>query len=254
MVRDPDSGKYRRQVPADTALRPDPGLLAQGRAAAGPAVRARRSGPNCTSGRSDGWEAPCASSCSTTSRRASSPRTSTIPCSIRSTATCWPTTGSSPCRVASATPIARGKVEAAVGHAQKTPLRGRRFERLDDGQAYLDRWEQRWADTRIHGTTKRQVAAMFAEERPALGPLPLEPFRYYQYGRRNVHLDGCVEVAAAYYSARRPAGSAAPSMCSGTGVRASGRKPNGRPTSSTLARGGTFRPVSPVLCRRGRTP
>ena len=32
-------------------------------------------------------------------------------------------------------------------------------------------------------------------------PLPLEPFRYYQYGRRTVHLDGCVEVASAYYSA-----------------------------------------------------
>ena len=76
-----------------------------------------------------------------------------------------------------------------------------RFEHLDDGQAYLDRWDRRWADTRIHGTTKRQVAAMFAEERPALGPLPLEPFRYYQYGRRTVHLDGCVEVASAYYSA-----------------------------------------------------
>ena len=104
-----------------------------------------------------------------------------------------------PCRVRD--PDRKGKVEAAVGHAQKTPLRGLRFDRLDDGQAYLDRWEQRWADTRIHGTTKRQVAAMFAEERPALGPLPLEPFRYYQYGRRNVHLDGCVEVAAAYYSA-----------------------------------------------------
>ena len=42
---------------------------------------------------------------------------------------------------------------------------------------------------------------MFAEERPALCPLPLEPFRYYQYGHRTVHLDGCVEVAAAYYSA-----------------------------------------------------
>ena len=86
-------------------------------------------------------------------------------------------------------------------HAQKTPLRGLRFEHLDDGQTYLDRWERRWADTRIHGTTKRQVAAMFAEERPALRPLPLEPFRYYQYGRRTVHLDGCVEVASAYYSA-----------------------------------------------------
>ena len=104
-----------------------------------------------------------------------------------------------PCRVRD--PDRKGKVEAAVGHAQKTPLRGLRFERLDDGQAYLDRWEQRWADTRIHGTTKRRVAAMFEEERPALGPLPLEPFRYYQYGRRTVHLDGCVEVAAAYYSA-----------------------------------------------------
>jgi len=77
----------------------------------------------------------------------------------------------------------------------------RRSSPCRDGQAYLDRWERRWADTRIHGTTKRQVAAMFEEERPALGPLPLEPFRYYQYGRRSVHLDGCVEVAAAYYSA-----------------------------------------------------
>ena len=42
---------------------------------------------------------------------------------------------------------------------------------------------------------------MFAEERPTLLPLPLEPFRYYQYGERTVHLDGCVEVEAAYYSA-----------------------------------------------------
>ena len=32
-------------------------------------------------------------------------------------------------------------------------------------------------------------------------PLPLEPFRYYQYGERIVHLDGCVEVEAAYYGA-----------------------------------------------------
>jgi Mu transposase-like protein len=44
------------------------------------------------------------------------------------------------------------------------------------------------------------VAAMFAEEKPFLLPLPLEPFRYYQYGERTVHLDGCVEVDAAYYS------------------------------------------------------
>jgi hypothetical protein len=70
---------------------------------------------------------------------------------------------------------------------------------LAEAQVYLDRWEERWADTRIHGTTKRQVAAMFAEEKPSLLALSLEPFRYYQYGKRVVHLDGCVEVEAAYH-------------------------------------------------------
>ena len=98
-------------------------------------------------------------------------------------------------------PDRKGKVESGVGHAQKTPLKGQRFESLEQAQTYLDQWEQRWADTRIHGTTKRQVAAMFAEEKPTLQPLPLEPFRYYHYGERTVHLDGCVEVEAAYYSA-----------------------------------------------------
>ncbi len=104
-----------------------------------------------------------------------------------------------PCRIQH--PDRKGKVEAGVGHAQKTPLKGLHFESLEEAQAYLDRWEERWADTRIHGTTKRQVAAMFAEERPALLPLPLEPFRYYQYGKRTVNLDGCIEVDAAYYGA-----------------------------------------------------
>jgi transposase len=104
-----------------------------------------------------------------------------------------------PCRVGD--PDRKGKVESGIGHTQKTPLQGMRFETLDEAQTYLDRWDARWADTRIHGTTKRQVAAMFAEEQPALGPLPLEPFRYYRFGVRTVHLDGCVEVNAAYYSA-----------------------------------------------------
>jgi transposase len=104
-----------------------------------------------------------------------------------------------PCRVGD--PDRKGKVESAIGHTQATPLKGLRFERLADAQAYLDRWEARWADTRIHGTTKRQVAAMFAEERPALLPLPVEPFRYYRYGTRTVHLDGCIEVDRAYYAA-----------------------------------------------------
>ena len=104
-----------------------------------------------------------------------------------------------PCRIKD--PDRKGKVESGVGHAQRTPLKGKRFESLEEAQAYLDRWETNCADTRIHGTTKRQVAAMFVEEKPALLSLPLEPFRYYQFGQRTVHLDGCVEVDAAYYSA-----------------------------------------------------
>jgi transposase len=102
-----------------------------------------------------------------------------------------------PCRVCDAD--RKGKVESGIGHTQRTPLKGLRFEHLADAQAYLDHWDARWADTRIHGTTKRQVAAMFAEERPHLQPLPPTPFRYYAFGTRTVHLDGCVEVARAYY-------------------------------------------------------
>src|SRR5437867_7515190 len=59
-----------------------------------------------------------------------------------------------PCRVGD--PDRKGKVEAGVGHAKKTPLRGLRFESLDEAQAYLDRWETRWADTRLPGATHRQ--------------------------------------------------------------------------------------------------
>jgi len=101
-----------------------------------------------------------------------------------------------PCRIKD--PDRKGKVESGVGHAQRA-LQGKRFESLEEAQAYLDRWEANCADTRIHGTTKRQVVAMFAEEKPALLPLPLEPFRYYQHGKRGLNLDGCVEVDAAYY-------------------------------------------------------
>src|SRR5450432_405058 len=98
-------------------------------------------------------------------------------------------------------PNRKGKVESSVGHAQRTPLKGLRYETIEAAQVHLDRWEENWADTRIHGTTKRQVSAMFAEEKPDLGVLPVEPFRYYQHGNRTVHLDGCFEIGGAYYRA-----------------------------------------------------
>jgi hypothetical protein len=36
---------------------------------------------------------------------------------------------------------------------------------------------------------------------PCSQMLPFEPFRYYQYGERTVHIDGCVELEAAYHGA-----------------------------------------------------
>jgi hypothetical protein len=44
------------------------------------------------------------------------------------------------------------------------------------------------------------VQAMFNEERPHLLPLPPTRFEYYQIAERRVHLDGHIEVQAAYYS------------------------------------------------------
>ncbi|MCB1034125.1 MAG: IS21 family transposase [Acidobacteria bacterium] len=104
-----------------------------------------------------------------------------------------------PCRVGHSD--RKGKVERGVGHAQGTALKGKRFETLEEAQAYLDRWEERWADTRIHGTTKRQVAAQFELEKPSLRALPELPFRYFEYGKRTVGLHGCIEVQGAYYAA-----------------------------------------------------
>ena len=89
----------------------------------------------------------------------------------------------SPCLAGSRIPIEKEKSSPASATPRRA-LQGKRFESLEEAQAYLDRWETSCADTRIHGTTKRQVAAMFAEEKPALLPLPLEPFRYYQHGQR----------------------------------------------------------------------
>ena len=92
-------------------------------------------------------------------------------------------------------------MESAVGHTQGTALKGHTFSTLNEQNAHLLRWNERWAARRIHDTTKRQVREMFNEERSTLGALPLSRFEYYRILERRVHLDGHVEVDGAYYSA-----------------------------------------------------
>ncbi len=99
------------------------------------------------------------------------------------------------------TPRHKGKVERGVDYVQENALRGRRFSTLEEQNLYLRDWEQAVADTRVHGTTRRQVGNHFEEvERAALLPLPPEPFPSFHEARRTVHRDGHIEIGRAYYS------------------------------------------------------
>ena len=104
-----------------------------------------------------------------------------------------------PCRPY--TPQHKGKVERGIAYVRGNALKGRRFASLSEQNLHLAQWEKQVADTRIHGTTRQQVAACFAEEQPHLQPLPAMIFPCYQEARRMVHRDGYVEVARAYYEA-----------------------------------------------------
>jgi transposase len=99
------------------------------------------------------------------------------------------------------TPQHKGKVEAGVKYVQNNALKGRSFDSLTAQNQYLDQWEARIADTRIHGTVREQVAALFTkQEKPALQPLPAGLFPSFHEARRSVHRDGHVEYKKAYYS------------------------------------------------------
>lgn len=104
-----------------------------------------------------------------------------------------------PCKPAM--PRHKGKIEAGVKYVQNNALKGRRFDSLAAQNLFLATWETHTADTRIHGTTKKQVAKLFLEiERPALRPLPASLFPVFEEARRTVHQDGYIEVQKAYYS------------------------------------------------------
>lgn len=98
-------------------------------------------------------------------------------------------------------PQHKGKVERGVSYVRDNALKGRRFQSLAEENAFLGHWEANVADKRIHGTTCKQVAARFAEERPHLQPLPASLFPCYQEARRYVSRDSFVEVQRAFYEA-----------------------------------------------------
>jgi len=98
-------------------------------------------------------------------------------------------------------PDRKGSVENAINHTQETALKGRKFETIEDQNEHLMHWEEKWAAPRIHGRAKRQVQAMFEEEKPFLKPLASTPFRYFKQESRTVWDDGLVQVGQCYYAA-----------------------------------------------------
>lgn len=98
------------------------------------------------------------------------------------------------------TPEHKGIVERDIQYTKSNALAGKRFESLLEANLYLRHWNKRWARTRIHGSTKKQVWKHFVEvEQPMLKSLPQKRFELFECGSRKVDVNGCVEVKGNFY-------------------------------------------------------
>jgi transposase len=98
-------------------------------------------------------------------------------------------------------PNRKGTVENAIQHTQSTALKGKRFASIEEQNAFLMHWEEKWAASRIHGRAKRQVEEMYQAERPHLRSLPLSSFQYFTEGTRTVGDDTTIQVEGSWYAA-----------------------------------------------------
>jgi transposase len=106
--------------------------------------------------------------------------------------------GTDPARVRS--PQDKPRVERAVQYVRGNFWAGEAFADLAEAQARVEAWCAERAGMRIHGTTQRRPAEMFAElEASCLLPAP-EPYDQPVFTRVKVHRDYHVEVAKALYS------------------------------------------------------
>ncbi len=94
----------------------------------------------------------------------------------------------------------KGKVERPFRYVREDFFLARSFRDLEDLNAQLRHWLDTVANPRVHATTKRVVNEAFAEERPALKPLPLAPYRAALELERRVSHEGMVSVAGNLYS------------------------------------------------------
>jgi len=86
----------------------------------------------------------------------------------------------------------KGKVERPFRYIREDFFLARSFCNHDDLNAQLRRWLDTVANPRAHATTRRVVNEAFAEERAALRPLPLAPFRSVLKLERRISREGMV--------------------------------------------------------------
>jgi transposase len=104
-----------------------------------------------------------------------------------------------PARVRS--PQDKGRVESGVKFAQRSFFAGEQFLDIADAQRRADDWCRVRAGMRIHGTTRRQPAEVFAEyELPLLLPPPAEPYRVPAWSEAKVQRDFHIRAQNAFYS------------------------------------------------------
>ena len=97
-------------------------------------------------------------------------------------------------------PKTKGKVERPFRYVREDFFLAGTFKDLDDLNLQLRHWLETVANPRLHATTHRIVNEAFAEEKPALLPLPYAPYRTVLKLERRVSHEGMVSVGGNLYS------------------------------------------------------
>jgi transposase len=99
-------------------------------------------------------------------------------------------------------PQKKGRVESGVKYIKNNFMPLRDFRSLRDANEQLRDWVLGIAGNRIHGTTKEQPLALFAEtEKHILRPLPDVPLELAVWAKVKLHGNCHVEFRRCYYSA-----------------------------------------------------
>ena len=116
-------------------------------------------------------------------------------------------------------PDRKGKVESGVGHAQRTPLKGQRFESLEEAQAYLVSDELSRRSERLLDRRRKQ-----AEFRDAHKTLDQFDFNFNPTMNRSLVFDLATSLSSA--SGKTPCFSARAAPARVTWPRPSAERPN----------------------------